>query len=282
MPEFTCNICGARCLKAECPSCGAALRDRAILQVLSRELFGTDLTLPEFPRVKSLRGLGTSDSHVYAGRLAEKFDYRNTFYDRAPRLDIAHPPEEEFGKYDFLISSEVFEHVLPPVEAAFRNACRLLKPNGVLVLTTPYSLEAATVEHFPELYQFGFAEVGGRLVVVNRTRSGELQTFENPVFHLGCNGQALEVREFSESALQALLSAAGFASIRIYSENYPPFGIARNESWSLPMAARKGTFALGPEATREVMEHWRELNRSVQKLGRTYWFRIGRKLRLLR
>jgi SAM-dependent methyltransferase len=281
MSEFTCNICGKDCREAECPSCRATVRDRAILQVLSMELFGVNLTLPEFPRLKSLRGLGTSDSYVYAGRLADKFDYRNTFYDRSPQLDISNPPEEEFGKYDFLISSEVFEHVLPPVERAFRNVCRLLKPNGVLVLTTPYSLEATTAEHFPELHQFGFAELGDRLVMVNRTSSGEVQVFENPIFHLGCSGRALEVREFSESALKALLADAGFPAIRIYSENYAPFGIVRAESWSLPMAARRGTFTLGPDATREVMEHWRDLNRDVRKWSRSYWFRAGWKLKLL-
>jgi len=281
MQPFTCNICGANCRDATCKSCGAGLRDRAILQVLSMELFGVLLTLPEFPRLRSIRGLGTSDSHLYADRLAQKFDYRNTFYDREPRLDIAHPPEEEIGKYDFVISSEVFEHVLPPVEAVFQNACRLLKPNGVLVLSTPYSLEASTVEHFPDLHEFGFAQLGERLVLVNRTRAGAVQVFENPIFHLGCSGQALEVREFSESALRALLSAAGFSTIRIYSENCAPFGIVRTESWSLPMAARKGAFALSLDTTREAMEHWRELNRSVKRLGRSYWFRIGHKLGLV-
>ena len=282
MAEFTCNICGERCPESVCSSCGATLRDRAILHVLSNELFGAALTLREFPRVKSLRGLGTSDSHVYAGRLAEKFDYRNTFYDRPPQLDIANPPEEEFGQYDFLISSEVFEHVAPPIERAFQNAARLLKPNGVLVLTTPYSLESSTAEHYPDLHEFGIAQVGERMVVVNRTRGGELQVFENPVFHLGATGPALEVREFSESALKKLLEGAGFGTVRIYGENYAPFGIARNESWSLPIAARKGEFSLGADATREIMEHWAELNRSLQRMARTYWFRIGLKLGLLK
>ena len=257
------------------------MRDRAILQVLSRELFQTDLTLPEFPRLKSLCGIGTSDSHVYAGRLAAKFDYRNTFFDREPRLDIANPPHDEWGKYDFVISSEVFEHVLPPVENAFQGAARLLKPGGVLVLTTPYSLEAATAEHYPDLHEFGLAQVGERLVLVNRTRSGELQVFDNPVFHVGCTGHALEAREFSETALRGLLAGAGFTGIRIYSENYAEFGIVRAESWSLPIAARKGEFALSAAATREVMEHWRELNRSVQRLGRRPWFRLGRKAGLV-
>lgn len=281
MVDFLCNLCGSSCHTAQCAACGAGLRDRAILQALSSELFGIDLTLPEFPRVKSLRGLGLSDSHLYAGRLAEKFDYRNTYFDREPRLDIANPPADESGKYDFVISSEVFEHVLPPVERAFEGAARLLKPNGVLVLTTPYSLEASTAEHYPTLHEFGLADVGGRMVVVNRTASGELQVFDNPVFHIGCAGRALEVREFSEGDLRTLLKAAGFPSVRIYSGNCEPFGIVRTEQWSLPIGARKGPPGLGPDATREVMEHWRDLNRSVARLGRTWWFRLGHKLGLV-
>jgi SAM-dependent methyltransferase len=281
MSEFTCNLCGKLCHEPTCPSCGSGVRDRAILQVLSRELFAADLTVPEFPRLKSLRGIGISDSHLYADRLAAKFDYRNTFFDREPRLDIANPPQEESGKYDFVISSEVFEHVLPPVENAFRGAARLLKPNGVLVLTTPYSLEPSTAEHYPDLHEFGLAQTGDRLVLVNRTRSGDLQVFDNPVFHLACSGKALEVREFSENALRGLLAGVGFTTVRIHSENCAPFGIVRTESWSLPISARMGAFSLGYDSAREIMEHWRELNRSVQRLGATWWFRIGRRIGLV-
>jgi SAM-dependent methyltransferase len=281
MGEFICNICGATCRETICASCGASLHDRAILHVLSIELFGISLMLPDFPRIRSLRGLGISDSHIYADRLAARFDYHNTFYEREPRFDIAAAPPEEFGRYDFLICSEIFEHIRPPVEHAFENACRLLKPNGVLVLTTPYTLYPSTAEHYPGLHEFGLAKVGDRLVLVNRTSAGEVQVFENPVFHVGCSGDALEMREFSESDLKAQLMRAGFHAIRIHSEDDPAYGIVRKETWSLPIAARKGEFSLGADATREVMEHWREVNRSIRRLGRTYWFRVGRKLGLV-
>src|SRR5690349_2238888 len=169
--EFNCNLCGSanRCAvgdlgreAATCSACGSNVRTRGIVQALAMELFGINLPLPDFPRVKSIRGIGTSDSSQYATRLGEKFDYRNTFYDREPRFDIAQPVAEE-GVYDFLISSEVFEHVPPPVERAFENAFRLLKPGGVLVLTVPYSIEPAMTEHFPDLHEFGLLELGGRI-----------------------------------------------------------------------------------------------------------------------
>jgi SAM-dependent methyltransferase len=291
--DFTCNLCGGANRRpsadltreaATCSTCGSNVRTRGIVQALSRELFGIDLPLPDFPRIKSIRGLGTSDSSQYANRLGEKFDYRNTFYDREPRFDIAQPVAEE-ERYDFVISSEVFEHVPPPVEAAFANAYRLLKPGGVLVLTVPYSVEPAMREHFPDLHEFGLVEIGGRIALVNRTRSGEMQFFDNVVFH-GGKGSTLEMREFTESALQELLTGAGFSGVHIYAEDCRSFGIVRTEAWSLPIAARKGNFALSAAATRDVLEEWRDLrlkfNAEMKRLDRNLWFRVGRKLGLLR
>lgn len=284
--QFTCNICGRLNRRAlgelgrensSCSACGSNVRTRGLLQALSLELFGVNLSLRDFPRVKSLRGLGTSDDSSYATRLAEKFDYHNTFYDREPRLDIANPAENELGRYDFVISSEVFEHVPPPVEKAFCNVFRLLKPSGVLVLTVPYSIEPSPSEHFPELHQFGLVQLGNSMVLVNRTPDGQVQVFENVVFH-GGRGSTAEMREFTEQSLKAALTGAGFRDIRIYSEDYKPFGIVRAETWSLPITARKGPGGLGMEATRDVLEEWRNLRR----LTRTLWFRAGWKLRLLR
>ncbi|HYL34314.1 MAG TPA: methyltransferase domain-containing protein [Bryobacteraceae bacterium] len=284
--QFRCNICGRANrrprseLSRESPSCshcGSNVRTRGLLQALSLELFGMSLALPDFPYVKSLRGLGISDDSSYAYHLDQKLDYRNTFYDQEPRFDIANPPEDEFGRYDFLISSEVFEHVPPPVETAFSNAFRLLKPSGVLVFTVPYSLEPAPAEHFPELHEFGLAQLGDKTVLVNRTREGKVQVFENIVFH-GGRGATVEMREFTEQSLKAALTGAGFRDIRIYSENYGPFGIVRSESWSLPIAGRKGPGGLSPDATRDVLEQWWRLKR----LEQVFWFRLGRKLGFLR
>jgi len=249
------------------------------------ELFGLNLALRDFPRVKSLRGIGTSDANLYAVQLSEKFDYRNTFYNRQPKFDITAAPEEEFGKYDFVLASEVFEHVLPPAEAAFRNVHRLLKPTGILVFTVPYSFESSMAEHYPDLYQYGFAQLGGETVLVNRTRSGSIQVFEKPVFHCGWAERALEMREFTERALQVMLVAAGFSEIRIYCEDCPEFGIVRSESCSVPIAARKGPFAFSKDAARDVIGEWQDLklkfNAEMRRLDRAFWFRVGRKLGLV-
>ncbi len=256
------------------------MRVRGLLHTLSQELFGASLPLTDFPRVKSLRGLGTSDSASYADRLADRFDYRNTFFHREPRFDIAHPAADEFGRYDFLVSSEVLEHVLSPVEAAFQNACRMLKPSGVFVFTVPYSLEATTTERFGALHDFGFAQLSDRTLLVNRTPQGEVQMFDDLIFH-GGGGSTLEMREFSEAGLKSLLAAAGFTGVRIDSQDYPEFGIVRRYAWSLPIAARKGPFAFSEDATRDLAEQYRDSEKRLQALLHSFVVRLACKLRLL-
>ncbi len=50
------------------------------------------------------------------------------------------------GQLDFVISSDVFEHVPPPVDIAFENTRRMLRPGGLFVLEgyTPAQLEYKT------------------------------------------------------------------------------------------------------------------------------------------
>ena len=109
-----------------------------------RRSFGQGMSISEFPIRPDLTGIGLTDCG-YAPRLSSKLAYRNTFYDREPRLDITDPPTDLEGTLDFLISSDVFEHVPPPVERAFEGVFRLLKPGGVFVLTVPYLLQGETM-----------------------------------------------------------------------------------------------------------------------------------------
>ena len=248
--KFTCNICGAVCERPagsmgreteNCPECKSTLRLRALIALLSQEIFGLPLSLPEFPALKGIRGMGMSDSPELAALLAEKFDYTNTFYHQPPVFDVTRPDERDLARYDFIVSSEVMEHVPPPVENAFATLCRMLRPDGLLLLTAPYTLEGRTVEHFPELHQYTLAAPGGRTVLVNRRRDGQIEVFENLVFH-GGHGSTLEMRVFTEGSLRAMLAEAGFASVYIATENWPDFGVEHAETWSLPLAARKGNF----------------------------------------
>lgn len=247
MIRFTCNICGQaeECPDelfnregAACSGCGSTVRFRALMHLLSVELFGLDLTLEQFPRLKPLRGLGLSDWEGYAKVLAEKFDYTNTFLSREPRFDIGMPSPANHGQYDFIISAEVFEHVEPPVERVFHEACQLLKPHGVLILTVPYSLEATTHEHFPDLHEYTVAELDGGAILVNRTREGKLEVFDHLVFH-GGQDNMLEMRVFSDTSLKEMLLTAGFREVEFCSRSHPPYGILFREQWGLPVVARK-------------------------------------------
>jgi SAM-dependent methyltransferase len=210
---------------------------RAVVSLLSEELLGVSMPLSEFPLLKGIRGIGMSDSPELAERLAAKLDYTNTFYHQAPAFDVTHPDPNDYGRYDFILTSEVMEHVPPPVEQAFANLFRLLKPDGLLVMTTPYTLGGKTREHFPELHQFTLAQLGEQTVLVNRRRDGSVEVFDNLVFH-GGPGSTVEMRVFTEGSLREELLGAGFLSVRVAFEDVPEFGVELTEKWSLPMAAR--------------------------------------------
>lgn len=264
--KFLCNICGTECDRpseglsregAGCPVCHCSMRVRAAIALLSSELLGVPMTLPEFPVLKGIRGLGMSDFPEVAEKLAEKFDYTNTFYHQSPRFDVTQPDPQDFGRYDFIFTSEVMEHVPPPVEQSFANLFNLLKPEGLLVMTTPYSLGGKTKEHFPELHEFSLAPLNGQTVLMNRRRDGTLEVFENLVFH-GGPGSTVEMRVFTEQSLHETLLNAGFSAVRVACENVPEFGIEHAETWSLPIVARKGQFhPPSAELAREYQDAYR-------------------------
>ena len=271
--NFTCNICGVACKRLSappgrevpsCPACGSTVRLRSMIALLSREIFGVELAIPDFPVLKGIRGVGMSDPPELAQRLAKKFYYINTFYHQEPRLDVVEPGQEHLGRYDFILSSEVMEHVPPPVERAFVNLHRMLKPDGLLLFTVPYGIDGRTAEHFPELYEYSLASPGGRTVLVNRRRDGSLELFENLSFHGGA-GSTLEMRVFTETSLKEIIATAGFTSVQIASEDVPEFGVLHGETCSLPVADRQGRFQ--PPAA-EVARAYGRASRECTSLAR--------------
>jgi SAM-dependent methyltransferase len=244
--SFVCNIC-ASCTAAplkrvgdreypSCPTCRSSGRLRAVVAALLERLVGEVMPLQHLPPRQQVRGLGMSDLSVYSTLLQEKFDYVNTFYHREPYLDITDPDPRLRSQFDFVICSDVMEHVPPPVETAFKNLRSLLRPKGLLVLTVPFSRKPETVEHFPDLYQFEIIGSGKERQLVNATRNGEKQVFNNLIFH-GGEGATLEMRVFSEAALLKLLRESNFQNVRIHARWFPEWGIIHPLPLSLPITA---------------------------------------------
>ena len=245
--NYICNICGQHAglnlssLHREmvsCFTCGSSLRYRAIIQLLSKELFGVSTLLPDFPIKRDIRGIGMSDWEGYSDVLVHKFDYVNTFYDQDPTLDITEINPELEDSLDFLISSDVFEHVAPPISIAFRNAYRMLKPGGVFIFSAPYKKLGITEEFYPNLYKYDIVLVNDQQVLYNTTRDGRKEVFTDLTFH-GGPGVTLAMRLFSELSLIREFYKAGFQTIRIANESYFEYGIYWNNYSDLPIVARK-------------------------------------------
>jgi len=245
--NYICNICGQHAglnlssLHRElvsCFTCGSSLRYRAIIHLLSKELFGVSTLLPDFPIQRDIRGIGMSDWVGYSDVLVDKFDYVNTFYDQDPRLDITEIDPELEDSLDFLISSDVFEHVAPPISVAFQNAYRMLKPGGVFIFTAPYKKLGITEEFYPNLYKYDLVLEDDHQVLYNITRDGQEEVFTDLTFH-GGPGVTLAMRSFSELSLIQEFYKAGFQKIRIDNESCFEHGINWNNNTDLPIVARK-------------------------------------------
>lgn len=247
--SYQCNICGSACKtriselgreKPSCVFCGSTVRFRALMHLLSVELFGKSLAIKDFPKTEGIVGIGMSDWTGYASPLRKRIRYTNTFYHKEPKFDITDVPSSLEGTLDFVISSDVFEHVPPPVSLAFENTYKLLKPGGVFIFTVPYTKEAHTKEHFPELYEYKLIKEDKRYVLKNRKKDGTEEVFSNLIFH-GGPGSTLEMRVFSEASLMEEFQKAGFNEVKIRKEPDFERGIYwhEHEDWSLPITARK-------------------------------------------
>ncbi len=120
----------------------------------------------------------------------------------------------QFQNLDFVISSDVLEHVHAPVSSALINVHNMLKPGGKLILTVPYVEGYETIEHFPHLLAYEIAKLGDTYVLVNQRADGQVEMHQNLSFH-GGPGSVLELRIFGEGDLFATLASAGFNSISV-------------------------------------------------------------------
>jgi len=209
------------------------------MAALHERLFGKVMPLKEQPMRKDISVVGMSDASVYSELLQAKFDYTNTFFHKQPFLDITKPDPGFQHEFDVVISSDVLEHVAPPVEMAFQGLHSLLRESGLLVLTVPFGLQDENIEHFADLYDYEIVGTGAKRRLMNVTRHGEKQVFSQLCFH-GGDGATLEMRIFSQAGLIRLLEASGFHDIRMHSGSLPEWGIVNFTVMSVQITAIAG------------------------------------------
>lgn len=221
--DFVCNVCGTlHCERvanfhremAPCPECGSNARFRGMVAGLGDVLqMPARLPLVNWPARPGVRGLGMSDWPGYAEVLARKMAFVNTHFDQAPQLDILQPDAQWLGVHDFVLSTDVLEHVLQPVQKAFDHLLALLKPGGWLVFSVPYTTEPSTREHYPAMVDFDVQRAEDQLTVKWRGADGSVHLDEYPQFHGGA-GATLELRVFGRDAVLKHLAQAGFVQVR--------------------------------------------------------------------
>jgi len=222
-----------------CCGCGSNLRFRSIISVLIKELSGGVSILTSQIANKSILGIGMSDSDIYAQPLSKLYAYENTFYDREPKFDVTVAKlAARKGRYKFVISSDVYEHIPYPVDIAFHNLYNLLAPGGICIFSVPFDITGSTKEHFPALHEWQISVRDGKRVIINKLEDGSIQIFENLCFH-GGSGATLEMRRFAQNHLLEQFNFAGFKDIHIHSEELPEHGIIFGTKDSYVISARK-------------------------------------------
>lgn len=224
--SYICPICGqANSRQGEgihrelnlCSSCGSNSRFRAtILSLLSAYVDHDDgdqdvsYNLTQLTADKSIRGLGVSDSHVYAELLAAKYNYTNTFYHCEPYLDVeSRFSFLEYKPIDFIICNDIIEHTtLPPAEV-IPILYEALRPGGVLVLCAPTYKLTHHIEKYPSFDHYEVEQTARGYKVHFKSKLGVPFDDVNPCFH-GGPGRVLEIRLISDENLFNNLRSVGF------------------------------------------------------------------------
>lgn len=218
--RFRCNICARRTSFAlarmgrevtSCGWCGSTVRFRALMIGFASAVLDESRPLAWIPPRRTATGLGFSDPEVYARHLRRLTNYTNSWYHRQPRRDLTDLPSFRGLTYDFLVCSEVLEHIDRPVDPVFKNLYSLLNPGGVLVLSIP-TREGQTIEHFPELKGYAVTRDSRGWVLNGIQKDGHAFASRQLSFH-GGPGATLEMRIFGRSSVLEALQDAGFAEI---------------------------------------------------------------------
>jgi SAM-dependent methyltransferase len=235
MKTFLCNICGQTVFvndvsfQRELPSCSSCASTVRIREIAHHLLFFAK-------EIKGAKVVGLSD-HVAIQQFIEllELSYVNTFFDVDPRLDISNPSKNWHNFADILISSDVMEHVMPPISKAFDGHYQVLRPGGKLILTTPYFHGRSFIEKYPHMRGYYVDE---NLNVIAQGEKYNSLKIADPVFH-GGPGNTLEMRIFAPEIIREGLENAGFVDIVFNEEDVPMYGIIRSATNMGTITAKK-------------------------------------------
>ena len=242
--HYICNLCSQKNKVLQnfasnpgpmCSNCNSSVRFRFIGFCFSSFVMNGDGFLPSTKDNQLKKGIGLSDSPPLARVLKRFSGYTNTFFHASPQLDITQNTHH-FSELDYIISSDVFEHTIPPALSPFLNAYKILNKNGLLILSVPTGKQY--LEHFPDLNDFKIINISDKFVLVNATKESKIQVFEEIKFH-GGPGATLEMRVHSISSVKNFLTLAGFKEIKIVKPYQPQFGIFPLDGLSTTWVCKK-------------------------------------------
>lgn len=214
---FICVNCGLRSLHGKpsregmaCYRCGATWRARAMVLSVLQSLGHSGVPLSDLITNSKIRGIGISDHKKIATTLAKKFDYVNTYFHKAPHLDLTSVDASIIcsGTADFLICSDVLEHIPAPIETALQGIYCMLAKGGVAIISVPYKSFGSNDEFYPDLVSYEVQ--GNQISWVDSLGVSHIDT--EPEFH-GGSGQTLAFRLWALSDLKKALHEVGFTSI---------------------------------------------------------------------
>ena len=252
MDNYICNITGDKFILEDKDKTregghfnGFNCRFRAICYVLSKLLLDKICVLMKIPIMKDKKGLGINDG-LWSSILEEKFDYNNlSVTDFSSNFNFYDSNFcEENGNQDFIICSEILNHVSPSpgIQTIFDNFYSMLNDNGFLIFSVPFGY-GKHVEHFPSLHKYIIKEVNGEKVLLNISKTEKKEKFSKLTFYNPEDNNSLEMRIFSSNSIREYLTKAGFEDITFHSPKQDfkmkKCGIFWENECSLIVSARK-------------------------------------------
>ena len=229
-----CSICGKLIIFLhvnregnKCNKCGSYWRTRAVITALLMH-FRNDYkvpllkTQPDF----SLISVGMSDDLSITKFLPNFTMHTNTLLDSYPELNLLELKPDQVEISDILICSDVLEHVVNNIELSFINLYRILKPNGLLILSVPlikvhekYSsrniqnsdfLKTGVREYYPNINEWRHDEITDSIIWTDSSNS--VHKMNSPEWHGGI-GLTLTFRLFSKDYIVHNLKTVGFGHV---------------------------------------------------------------------